>query len=434
MSKNLNPWEKPFDIFVSYKSENIAWVNALKDSLEARGIKVWMDKEQIRPGDLFAESLEDGIEMSKTMGLVITPESLSSNWVREEYYRALSLVNEDKLHLIPILLQQTSLPGFLKGRQYIDFSDSGHYEQNVDRLIWPGITGKRIVVAWLQSGEKPNPHHHYDDEETTLQRLVNNLGVETIKIGLDREAPWWRRAINFSTIYRPARHIVFVNLFDDDQKPEFRRYSPTQHTDFIFRLREMTKGTQDELVFVLYHNSGALEAASNLSPDAVQRLRHYFIINHDSPEDVIAQKLHRVWREAQRLLLNTEIYVPQQDTVSCDSLSVHAIYADTKHIRTMKIGFGTNCFVRESGMKFSFESSNLIAQFTGKRTAPPQLNSVDSFFKITNSKDSFTFTPTGYNGVWFDFESKIHAEIEYQTRFGAEDRIVAHLEFLRSQE
>ena len=99
-----------FDIFLSYKSENGEWVNKLKDSLAKRGITVWLDKDEIRPGDLFVEALEDGIESSKAVGLVVTPESMNSSWVKEEYYRAVALSRNRNLQLIPILLKDTELP------------------------------------------------------------------------------------------------------------------------------------------------------------------------------------------------------------------------------------------------------------------------------------------------------------------------------------
>lgn len=132
-----------FDIFLSYKSENGEWVNKLKDSLAKRGITVWLDKDEIRPGDLFVEALEDGIESSKAVGLVVTPESMNSSWVKEEYYRAVALSRNRNLQLIPILLKDTELPGFLESRQYIDFRDESKFENNVNKLIYPGLTGKK---------------------------------------------------------------------------------------------------------------------------------------------------------------------------------------------------------------------------------------------------------------------------------------------------
>lgn len=124
-----------FDTFISYSSIDSAWATRLKEALEARELRVWMDADQIRAGDVFVGSLETGIEQSNTLVLVVSPESLSSNWVREEYARAMALVNNRALRLIPIILRDAALPGFLASRQHVDFRDDLAFEANVDRLV-----------------------------------------------------------------------------------------------------------------------------------------------------------------------------------------------------------------------------------------------------------------------------------------------------------
>ena len=54
-------------------------------------IKVWLDKDEIRPGDVFVMALEKGIAESRAVALIISPDAMSSGWVKEEYHRALSL-------------------------------------------------------------------------------------------------------------------------------------------------------------------------------------------------------------------------------------------------------------------------------------------------------------------------------------------------------
>ena len=68
---------KIFDVFLSHNSSDKPWVINLKTDLEALGIKVWLDKDEIRPGDLFAEALEQGIDESSSVALIISPESIN---------------------------------------------------------------------------------------------------------------------------------------------------------------------------------------------------------------------------------------------------------------------------------------------------------------------------------------------------------------------
>src|SRR5215472_8763528 len=91
------------DVFLSYKSEDHLWVDNLKVSLQKRGVSVWLDKDSIRPGDIFAQALENGILNSRAVAIIVTPQSMKSKWVQEEYYRALSLANKNKSNIIPCL-------------------------------------------------------------------------------------------------------------------------------------------------------------------------------------------------------------------------------------------------------------------------------------------------------------------------------------------
>src|SRR5215204_3461725 len=112
---------KKFDVFLSHNSRDKPWVITLKRSLESYGIRVWLDKDEIRPGDLFAEALEKGIAESKSVALVISPDAMRSGWVKAEYYRALSLSTNSNLQLIPVLYRDAQIPGFLSDRSWVDF-------------------------------------------------------------------------------------------------------------------------------------------------------------------------------------------------------------------------------------------------------------------------------------------------------------------------
>ncbi|GAB4557377.1 MAG: hypothetical protein Tsb0020_01460 [Haliangiales bacterium] len=118
---------RPFDVFVSHSSVDKPWVRELIRGLQRYEVKVWLDEEQIRPGARIVDALEDGLEASRAMCLVVSPESMASGWVREEYSRAMALAHrrESPLQLIPVLLRDATLPGFLGNRSWVDFR-AGH--------------------------------------------------------------------------------------------------------------------------------------------------------------------------------------------------------------------------------------------------------------------------------------------------------------------
>ncbi len=144
-----------FDVFLSHNSKDKPWVEKLKAALVEHGLKVWLDKDEIRPGDLFAKALEEGLETSKAVALIVSPEAMASGWVEEEYYRALSLAQDRQLQLIPVILQEASVPGFLKSRSWVDFRNESNFDENVKMLVW-GITGKKFGNG-EDSGEQSSP-------------------------------------------------------------------------------------------------------------------------------------------------------------------------------------------------------------------------------------------------------------------------------------
>ncbi|HUU54383.1 MAG TPA: toll/interleukin-1 receptor domain-containing protein [Armatimonadota bacterium] len=138
-----------YDVFISYSSQDETWVKGIKDALAAREIRVWLDKDDIRPGDLFPEALAHGIESSRALAIIISPEAVCSGWVKEEYSKALVLANlpgRARLQIIPVVLRHAEFPGFIMTRQWVDFSDEAAYAETLDRLIW-GITGQRPEAA-----------------------------------------------------------------------------------------------------------------------------------------------------------------------------------------------------------------------------------------------------------------------------------------------
>jgi tetratricopeptide (TPR) repeat protein len=106
------------------------------------------------------KALERGLEQSGAVALVVSPESMASGWVEEEYNRAVTLAKQKSqpLQLIPVLLRASELPGFLAGREPVDFRESRQYAESVWRLVW-GITGKQPprVLALDASALPPLP-------------------------------------------------------------------------------------------------------------------------------------------------------------------------------------------------------------------------------------------------------------------------------------
>ena len=58
--------EFAYDVFLSHNSSDKPTVRELAEELKKRHIKVWLDEEQLVPGQLWQEALEEIIQTVKT--------------------------------------------------------------------------------------------------------------------------------------------------------------------------------------------------------------------------------------------------------------------------------------------------------------------------------------------------------------------------------
>jgi TIR domain/Calcineurin-like phosphoesterase len=129
--------EFAWDVFISYSHTDADIVTRIRSALGKRGVRVWIDKEQILPGDLSVSKMEDGLERSSAVAIMVSPASMDSGWVEEEYSRAISLTKrvDNPVRVIPILIKQATLPGFLANRSWVDFEDQSLFDANIDFLV-----------------------------------------------------------------------------------------------------------------------------------------------------------------------------------------------------------------------------------------------------------------------------------------------------------
>lgn len=112
-----------WNVFLSYRSINRAWVLNLYDILNELGHKVFLDQYVIKPGDILIEKLEDALEKSQVGILIWSSEARDSDWVRKEYYalEKKATRNQD-FNFIPVRVNHVSLPLFADNRIFIDFT------------------------------------------------------------------------------------------------------------------------------------------------------------------------------------------------------------------------------------------------------------------------------------------------------------------------
>ena len=130
-----------FDVFLSYNSEDLSTVKELSKKLKKRGLKVWLDKDEVVPGDRWQDELEKIIQTTKTAAVIVGKKGIGP-WEKLEWQSILSENVDRGLRVIPVLLPEASsqpiIPIFLKAINWVDFRG--------------GITEEKLIL--LEKGIK----------------------------------------------------------------------------------------------------------------------------------------------------------------------------------------------------------------------------------------------------------------------------------------
>jgi tetratricopeptide (TPR) repeat protein len=154
---NLSGPVHHFDAFIIHSGVDAEWVRRLKGALEERGVRVWLDRDEIRPGDLFVTSLEVGLSDSTAVLIVVSPESIRSRWVEGEYAWALAQANDRGQRVIPCVLRDAELPAFLSCRERVDFRDDSKFAESLEHLLF-GLRGRSSEPSG-RNASPPAPLH-----------------------------------------------------------------------------------------------------------------------------------------------------------------------------------------------------------------------------------------------------------------------------------
>ncbi len=103
--------------FFSYSREDLEFALRLAKDLKNVGASVWMDKLDIRAGQLWERMVEAALAASPRVLVILTPSSVSSPQVMAEVAFAL----DEQKEVIPVVYRDCKIPYRLRPIQYVDF-------------------------------------------------------------------------------------------------------------------------------------------------------------------------------------------------------------------------------------------------------------------------------------------------------------------------
>lgn len=129
------------DVFISYSRENRDIADRIARDLASSGLEVSYDKDLV-PGEAWGPRLEQQLRSASHILVLLSPSYVQSPWARRELEAAALSESEGEARIVPVLIEDTEIPAFLRGKHYADLR--ADYEAGL-ALIKKALTTKPEV-------------------------------------------------------------------------------------------------------------------------------------------------------------------------------------------------------------------------------------------------------------------------------------------------
>lgn len=108
-------------IFISYSHADKARVDHLAAHMVKRNATVWVDTWELNVGDSITQRIQDAITESDALLVVLSKASVESEWCKKELSAGLIReLDEKRVIVLPVLLEDCEIPLFLRDKMYAD--------------------------------------------------------------------------------------------------------------------------------------------------------------------------------------------------------------------------------------------------------------------------------------------------------------------------
>ena len=109
-------------IFISYSHQDKDFVDRLAEQLVRNRVYVWLDRWELHVGDSITARIEDAITNASALLVILSNASVESPWCKREINSGLVReLDERRVVVLPVLLQNCPIPLFLRDKIYADF-------------------------------------------------------------------------------------------------------------------------------------------------------------------------------------------------------------------------------------------------------------------------------------------------------------------------
>ncbi len=195
-------------VFISHSHQDKEFTDKLALHLIKSDTDIWIDRWELHVGDSLINKIEKAIEQATAFVFVLSKASVNSNWCRKELTSSLIReLEQKKVFVLPILIEDCDIPLFLREKKYADFRenfDEGLREVN-EALA--KVTNDRL-------GRVDEPEWHTDWSTNWVTSKDNKVIMEILMVEQTMDQPY--TVLSFIYVFlnekTSSRHIELVKV------------------------------------------------------------------------------------------------------------------------------------------------------------------------------------------------------------------------------
>lgn len=219
-------------VFISYSHSDAKFAERLAFQLVKASAQVWIDRWELTVGDSLIQKIQEAVAGASALLVILSKSSVRSEWTKKEINTGLLRELEEKrVVVLPVLLEDCEIPLFLRDKLYADFRSDfdvglAAVKKAIDRVT--NDTRSRVQVGdgtvdwgldWGFSKEgllrlTLTFIEAYTDRPNTVLTQVNILASE----GATRRY----HAYDSIDLAWACRHLIIETVFAIATKDDFR--------------------------------------------------------------------------------------------------------------------------------------------------------------------------------------------------------------------
>jgi small GTP-binding protein len=208
-----------YDVFLSHSSKDTSVVGDIAQRLKEDGLRVWFDSWEIRPGDSIPAKIEDGLENSRVLILLMSANAFGSEWAQLESgtFRYRDPLNKAR-RFLPVRLDDTPIKGALAQFLFISWLP-GDREDGYRKLLEASRPIRHLTSERQAAQDYPVATTiKLDTKSTTFAYAFSGDGKRALTCNDDYVALWDLETANCLRMLEGHTGKVYAVSWSSDQR------------------------------------------------------------------------------------------------------------------------------------------------------------------------------------------------------------------------